>query len=103
MNSTDYPFKGESRFCLADEVLLQQFGEKALLVNLHSEKVYQLNESGGRTVSLLCEGNNLQQTLAALKEAYHSQPGEVESSVKALLGELVSRGLIRIASIEADE
>jgi hypothetical protein len=82
------------RFRLAQEVVLQDFTGKALLVDLHAERVYQLNESGARVARLLVEGQSLGELLAVLDGEFQAGPGELERDVRLLLAELLEQGLI---------
>ena len=94
MKQAGDPLDAGQRFQLAEEVVLQDFTGKALLVDLNSERVYQLNESGARVARLLVEGQSLGEMLVALDREYQAGPGELERDVQQLLGDLLEQGLI---------
>lgn len=97
MNTVDYPgnsIESDQRFRLANDVVLQDFTGKALLVDLNGERVYQLNGSSARVARLLDEGESLGEILSILDREFLSGPGELERDVRQLLTELLDQGLI---------
>jgi len=87
-------FHPDQHFTLAADVLFQRFEEKALLLDLASEKVYQLNGTGAHLTELLSAGRSLGEALASLDQAYASTSGQLESDVYALLADLLAKDLM---------
>ena len=66
---------------LAPDVVLQFVGDEALLLKLHDEAVFTLNETGARIALLISEGFTLEAVTQRLSREYEADQAEV-----ALLG-----------------
>lgn len=96
------PLSQEQKFSMAPEVLFQQFDDKALLVSLNSEKVYQLNETGTFVAQLILDGNSVEEILIIVEEQYATPAGEIARDLYVLLDELLSEGLIVLQNLNHD-
>ena len=84
----------------ASDVVLQEAGAKALLVKLGDENMFALNATGTENRPRDCR-RALRWTISVARfaDTYAVAPVDVERDVRALLGELVERGLL----MESDE
>lgn len=88
-------------FSLAPEVTLQRFDEKAILVDLASELVYQLNGTGARVVELLVAGHSLQEVYRLLSEEFQVSLEDLKHDIDLLLENLTDNRLIVAKQPEA--
>jgi division protein CdvB (Snf7/Vps24/ESCRT-III family) len=95
-SSPNHPFPPDQKFTLAPEVLLQRFEEKSLLLDLSSERIYQINDTGTRLAELIEANLSLDEMLSTLTSEYQASPDELARDVHALLHELLEEKLIVI-------
>lgn len=79
---------------LAPDVVLQQAEGEALLVKLHDEDMFGLNETGAAVVERLSAGLDVETTIEELAMAYGAPLSEIRRDVHALVAELTARGLL---------
>lgn len=72
-------------------------GEAAIL-NMATGIYYGLDPIGARVWELIQEPSSVSQVRDALLEEYEVESAQVESDVKALLGDMVSHGLVEVVS-----
>jgi hypothetical protein len=90
----NHRFPPDQKFALGPEVLLQRFEDKSLLLDLSSERVFQLNATGTRLAELIGENISLDEILSILASEYHASPDELARDVHNLLDELLAENLI---------
>ena len=88
------------RYELAADVVLQMADAEALLVKLGDENMFALNATGAEIVAAIIEGTAVDTLVATLADAYAAASADVERDVKALLTELVDRGLLTTVTDE---
>jgi hypothetical protein len=93
-SSPNHPFLPDQKFTLAPEVLLQRFENESLLLDLSSERVFQLNATGTRLAELIGENFSLEQLLSTLEAEYQASPDDLARDVHNLLDELLAENLI---------
>jgi hypothetical protein len=84
----------QSKIYILPDVLFQDMGGEAVLLNVQSGKYYGLNEVGTRLWGLLTEGNNLEIAYRALLEEYDVEAGRLREDVLRLVDDLAAHGLI---------
>ena len=88
------PLSPTQRFSLAPDVLLQRFEDKALLLDLSGEKVYQLNKTGARVAELASQGHTLEDLLAQLDREFAASQEEMARDVREILADLQEHRLL---------
>ena len=79
-----------------DDVLFQEVGGEAVLLNLGSESYFGLNEVGTRIWALLAENNSLQHTFDTLCTEYEVTPEQLKSDLLALVDDMAKAGLVQL-------
>ncbi len=77
-----------------DQVLAQEVGSEAVLLNLASEQYFGLNPVGVRIWALLPECADLGAIHLRLCEEYDADPGQIETDLLALASSLLEAGLV---------
>lgn len=80
----------------SDDVLFQEVGGEAVLLNLASESYFGLDPVGTRIWVLLSQDARLQAAFDVMREEYDVDPALLESDLLALVGKLVEVGLVRV-------
>jgi len=78
----------------APDVVVQVINGEALILKLHEEEVFSLNETGARVAQLIGEGRSLEAVIDALTDEYATAREEIERAVNDLVEALVSKGLL---------
>ncbi len=86
--------ENNTRYRLAPDLLMRKFDETGLLVNLESDQVYELNETGFRVVELLDGARSLDDLLGLLAAEYDAEAASLRPDVEALIDQLLAQGLI---------
>ncbi len=82
------------QFTFKEDVILERFNDSALLVDMETEKVFQLNETGARIAELIIEKRSVSEIITALNGEYEATLPEKETDVLAFLQDLLDHGLI---------
>lgn len=80
-----------------NDVLFQEVGGEAVLLNLGSESYFGLNEVGTRIWSLLAENTQLQNAFDILCAEYDVEPAKLEADLLALVDEMAKAGLVQVS------
>ncbi len=76
------------------DVIAQQVGDTAVLVNLSSNRIYELNASGARVWELLDTARSVEAIIGEIAEEFALSPDVVRDDVAPLVAEFVREGLI---------
>jgi hypothetical protein len=87
-------FSDTDRFKRKDDVLLQELGGEAVLLDLGGEQYYGLDEVGLRIFQLLGESKSIAETCQMLLEEYEVDPVQLRSDLDSLLTNLLKAGLL---------
>ena len=79
-----------------DDVLFQEVGGEAVLLNLASESYFGLNEVGTRIWALLAENNSLQHAFDILCKEYEVTPEQLQADLLALVDDMAKAGLVQV-------
>ena len=91
------PFRlGARRVRVNDDVLFQEVGGEAVLLNLGTESYFGLNDVGTRIWILLSEGNSLQDVCNKLCWEFDVTPEQLQSDLSSLIDEMLKAGLIQM-------
>lgn len=85
------------------DVVWRRVGDEAVLVNLKTNRIYSLNQTGARFWELLSAGHDREAAEAALIGEFDVEEGELRKEVAAVLEELTKEGLILEAARPPDE
>ncbi len=84
-------------FAHSSDVLFQEVGGEAVLLDLASETYFGLNPVGTRIWQLIGEGAALQSIRDALVAEYDAPPEQIESDLLTLTAQLSEAGLVKAA------
>ena len=84
----------KQRLMFAPDVLFEAFNEEGVIVDMDGEKVFELNQTGARTVELIAGGHSVDEILSALLEEYSADRAAMKEEISALVQSLLDRGLI---------
>jgi hypothetical protein len=79
---------------LKPNVLARRLGSSSVLVDLDSNKIYELNQTGAWLVERLAEGLDDSALPQALADAFEGSAGSMRADVERLLDELHAAGLV---------
>ncbi len=91
-------FKPSDRFEISSEVLAQEVNGETVLLDLHGDSYFGLNEMGTHIWQLLQAGENVRGLLATLSGEYAASEERIERDVGDLLEKLTQAGLLRVAT-----
>ena len=78
------------------EVLVQEVGGEAVLLDLASERYFGLDPVGTRIWALLAQAPVLEQVHATLCEEFQAEPARIETDLLALVQQLAAAGLVEL-------
>jgi hypothetical protein len=82
------------RFKLGADVVLQHFGSEALLLDLRTEQIHQLNHTGAYIVGLLNDSKTMGEVRRCLLADFDVTEAQMEQELTALLGTLIQQSLL---------
>jgi Coenzyme PQQ synthesis protein D (PqqD) len=84
------------------DVVWRRVGEEAVLVNLKTNRIYSLNDTGARLWELISSGHDRESAEATLLEEFEVGKEELRNEVAAVLQDLAREGLI-VESARSEE
>lgn len=81
---------------VAGDVLVSEFGDELVLLDLRDGVFYGLEDVGAQIWELLQKPISVAAIREALVAQYDVEPTRCEQDVRTLLGELASKGLVEI-------
>ena len=78
----------------APDVVVQVINGEALILKLHEEEVFSLNETGARVAQLIELRRSLDEVIDTLTDEYETGREQIERDVNDLVQALVSKGLV---------
>jgi len=91
----------ETRVSVSPEVMLQELGGEAVLLDLKSESYFGLDEVGTRIWRLVEQHGDLKVVHATLLEEYDVESSRLERDLEDLIGRLVEAGLVNVETTGA--
>ena len=76
------------------EVLAQEVGGEAVLLDLAGERYFGLDPVGTRIWALLAQAPVLEEVHATLCEEFQAEPARIETDLLALVQQLAAAGLV---------
>jgi len=81
----------------SDDVLFQEVGGEAVLLNLASESYFGLDPVGTRIWVLLNEDAHLQRVFDTMLGEYEVEPAQLQADLLDLVAKLAEAGLLQVA------
>jgi len=94
--SSQPPITLAHRLRRSDQVMFQNVGGEAVLLDLASETYFGLNEVGTRIWELLPQHDNLTAVHATLCKEFDAQPAQIERDLLTLAAQLAQAGLVTV-------
>ena len=85
-----------SRVQPSGEVLAQEVGGEAVLLDLAGERYFGLDPVGTRIWALLAQAPVLEEVHATLCEEFQAEPARIETDLLALVQQLAAAGLVEL-------
>ena len=85
------------RVIQSSDVLVQEMGGEAVLLDLASERYFGLDPVGTRIWTLLGEHSSLQAVADAIEDEYDAPTERLHADLLALVSELAGAGLVKVA------
>jgi hypothetical protein len=105
-----FPFKAsrmnitlDMRVVVSPEVMLQDLGGEAVLLDLKSESYFGLDAVGTRIWHLVEKDGHLEVVHATLLDEYDVDAARLEHDLKELIGRLAATGLVTVEGAGANE
>ena len=83
------------RIVRAQSVVGRSLGASSVLVNLTTNEIFELNETGGRIWDLLATPRSARELAEQLNQEFEIEATAAEAAVVTLLGQLEAQGLVR--------
>jgi hypothetical protein len=83
-----------ARFKLAPDVQHRRFHEETVVLDLGRGEYFALDEVGSSVWEGLTAGKSMEEVVASLAAVYDADSARIAADVRALVDELVRRGLI---------
>ena len=84
----------DDRFRPQPDVVSRRLDEQTVLVNLRTNRIFELNRTGARMWELLEEAPSEPQIVTQLLAEFDVSQDQLEREIRALLDELLEEGLI---------
>jgi hypothetical protein len=79
------------------DVIAQRVGETAVLVQLASNRIYELNATGARVWELLAEADSIDGLVSRLEAEFEIDHDGLAAEVSRIVSDLVTEGLVEHA------
>ena len=86
--------ESSQRFDFAADILFQTLEEESIIVNLKSENIFGLNETGSLIAGFISEDLSFGEMIEALTNNYVVSTKEAEREIRDILLTLINNGLI---------
>ena len=96
MTSVQTPVSLASKVTQSEDVLIQEVGGEAVLLDLASERYFGLDPVGTRIWALMSEHENLQAIADAMCAEFDADPARIRNDLLALVNDLVVARLVRV-------
>lgn len=83
------------------DIVAQRVGSEIVLVNLQTNRIYELNRTGGRLWELITEGCDLSEIRQRLETEFDVDEGQLSHEVEAFLSLLQREALVTSAEPES--
>ena len=84
------------RVSVPPHVMVRHLDGESVLLNLHSERYFGLNEIGTRMWTLLTSSDSIQAAYETLLAEYEVEDEQLRRHLEELVGKLVENGLVEL-------
>ncbi|MEZ4516167.1 MAG: PqqD family protein [Chloroflexota bacterium] len=77
-----------------EDVIYRRIEDEFVLINLQSDQIFTLNQTGSTFWELLMEGLPVSEIRARLLDAYDVSPEDLDAEISLMVEKLTSEGLI---------
>ena len=81
-------------FTFKEDIIVERFDERALLVDMDTEKIFELNATGARIAELIIEKCSISEIITTINREFEATLQEKELDVLEFMQELLANGLI---------
>lgn len=99
MTSHTAQLQPDTAVAVSPKVRWREIGDESVLVDLAAGEYFGLNEVGTAILEQLMTGATLGQVCATLVETFEVEPDRAWSDLVELVGELLSRGLVKVTPV----
>lgn len=85
----------DPRYLANPDIVSTELGEEAVLLHLHTQRYYTLNETGLAIWNLLSEPRDLAEIVDALVEEFEVGPEEARATARTFVDDLLADGLVQ--------
>ena len=78
-----------------EEVISKKLDDEIVLVDLETESIYSLNETGARFWELMGEKKSIDQIIIELQDEYEITEEELQIELETIICQLLEQGLIQ--------
>ena len=96
MNASQAPVTLDNNVTLSDQVMMQEVGGEAVLLDLFSEQYFGLDPVGTRIWALLAESAQLRAVHVRLCEEFDADADLIAADLIALTQALAGAGLVKV-------
>ena len=90
------------QYLFSPEVLFQPLGDEAVLLNLHNNRYYGLNEVGARMWQLLQEHGALDAVVTQMVAEYEVDEATLRQDLQTLIAQLVEQEMLAESTTATD-
>jgi len=85
---------GDSRFQPNADAVYNRIGEESVLINMKTNQIYELNQTGARFWELLCAGHDRSEIQQLMLQEFDVAEDDLNREIEAMLISLKDKGLI---------
>ena len=86
--------RGTDKFQPDPDGVYNRIGGEAVLINMKTNRIYELNETSGRLWELLCAGNSLEEIRQIMLQEYDVEASQLVAEVDRMITSLQREHLI---------
>ena len=81
-------------YTLNPDMVFKRLGDRMVLVHVATNQIYEFNDTAARVWELLENGLTIEAVIEQLTAEFEVDPSTLRNEIKALIGDLVTKGLI---------
>jgi hypothetical protein len=82
------------RLTTSPDAVVRRLGDELILVNLRTNRIYELNRTAARLWELIAEGRDAGELRQAMLHEFDVEESSLDDEIAALVPVLVERGLV---------
>jgi hypothetical protein len=85
---------GTQRFRVSPDTVYNALNDQSVLINMRTNEIYELNQTGARFWDLLCAGHHRARIQQLMLQEFDVDEAILDREIEALIASLKSSGLI---------